>query len=867
MRTSWKIYCRDIKRLLRTPQIWIILIGIMITPALYSWVNVSAFWDPYENTDQIRVAVTNQDGGTNSDLTGEIDVGGELVDQLDEAGGLGWQFMNEQDAEHALRSGDVFATILIPPDFSSDFISIFEGEYSQPTIDYAVNEKLNAISPKITDQGASTLDSVISSTFNKQVSEAVATELRDSGTDLSNRIANAAGDSADSFTETADTVAGSRERLNNLQQRIEDYRPAVSQAQSTLDSVNGTIESSQDALRQVEDTTTSVQNLITEFTADASEAYVAGTTALAEGAASANASVNEATGQLQGSLGRVDAATSGAERVAEQSDQAIADLRRVVDNPVLPSEITAPLRQALDDLADRNAQNQEVIGNLSQLQSDSAATLEQLENTAAALADATSNTRENSQQLRDSLNNDAPALTSAVNTLGATAGRLAASLETQKTLLGETRGLLDGVDQQLVDAQGVVSSFQGDLSGIEDGLRTARTDVLAVANSVTDTPLLTTVEDLDPDEVSSFLASPATMESNAIFPVDSYGSGMSSLFTSLTLWIGAFMLMIIFRAEVEPKGIRNITVANAYLGRFLLLATFAIGQALIVSIGNLVIGVENINPLLYVGTTVFIGLCYLSIVYGLVSIFGHVGRVIAVVLAFIQIPGASGLYPIEMTPDFFRAIHPFLPFTYGIGAMRETVGGFYDTHYWGNLGALLFMAAVAFLMGTFLRRGLSNVNMLVNDELAKGKLIINEQVHLVGSRYRVTDILQALQDREGYQENMESRWSSLRGRFPLFMKIAVAVGTVLLLGLGIFAQIRPEEKALAFGLACLVTLITIGVIAFLEYIKQSLANDERLADLSEDELSEHLKQQSSQTNRLADDDTKEMPVQAEGEKS
>ena len=203
----------------------------------------------------------------------------------------------------------------------------------------------------------------------------------------------------------------------------------------------------------------------------------------------------------------------------------------------------------------------------------------------------------------------------------------------------------------------------------------------------------------------------------------------------------------------------------------------------------------------YVATAVIVGLCYLSITYSLVSTFGHVGRGIAVVFAFIQIPGASGLYPIEMTPDFFRAVHPFLPFTYGIDAMRETVGGFYGNHYARDLAALIGMAAIAYLIGTVMRRGLSNVNMLVNDELHKGGLVINEQVHLVGSRYRFTDLLYALNDREAYQQSLEDKWSMARRNYSQLMKITVAVGLALVVALGIYSRINPEEKAIIFGLS------------------------------------------------------------------
>ena len=69
MKQSWRIYKRDVKRLSRVPKAWIIIIGVLITPALYAWFNINAFWDPYANTANIRVAVVDLDEGATSDLT------------------------------------------------------------------------------------------------------------------------------------------------------------------------------------------------------------------------------------------------------------------------------------------------------------------------------------------------------------------------------------------------------------------------------------------------------------------------------------------------------------------------------------------------------------------------------------------------------------------------------------------------------------------------------------------------------------------------------------------------------------------------------------------------------------------------------
>ena len=169
MRYAWQIFTRDIARLGRTKKAWIILIGVVITPALYSWVNIAAFWDPYGATENIKVAVVNEDKGGFSDVTGRIDVGKQVVEQLHENHQLGWQFLDAEAAERSLERGDTYATITIPSDFSSELLGALNGQYTQPALEYRVNEKASAIAPKITDTAASSLDKQITSAFKEQV--------------------------------------------------------------------------------------------------------------------------------------------------------------------------------------------------------------------------------------------------------------------------------------------------------------------------------------------------------------------------------------------------------------------------------------------------------------------------------------------------------------------------------------------------------------------------------------------------------------------------------------------------------------------------------------------------------------------------
>ena len=114
VRKSVQVFRRDVTRILRARRTWVIVIGVLLTPALYAWFNITAFWDPYANTGNIRVAVVNLDEGATSELTGPIDVGSQVVDQLHDDHQLGWQFMGADEAQAAVRSGEVYAAIVIP---------------------------------------------------------------------------------------------------------------------------------------------------------------------------------------------------------------------------------------------------------------------------------------------------------------------------------------------------------------------------------------------------------------------------------------------------------------------------------------------------------------------------------------------------------------------------------------------------------------------------------------------------------------------------------------------------------------------------------------------------------------------------------
>jgi len=205
-----------------------------------------------------------------------------------------------------------------------------------------------------------------------------------------------------------------------------------------------------------------------------------------------------------------------------------------------------------------------------------------------------------------------------------------------------------------------------------------------------------------------------------------------------------------------------------------------------------------------------------------------------------QIPGASGIYPIQMMPDFFRSLFPFFPFTYGIDAMRETIGGFYGFNYLRYMAVLALFAALAFTLGIFLRRRLGNFARLFNSKLADTGLFLSEDVQVLGSRRRLTQLVLALTDRERFRADNARRRRWLDMNHKVMQRAALAFGVLGTMVLFVVGTVFPDAKATVLGLWGLLLLAVMAAIVAVEYINQSVEFGKEVSDLPDDELKRAL---------------------------
>ena len=826
-----KVLKRDFARLFTVPAAWVIMFGMVFIPPLYSWYNIVGFWDPYGNTNGITVAVANNDTGTDNALIGKQNLGGQIVNQLKDNDQLGWTFVTEAEAMSQVESGKAYAAIVIPKDFSNDLAGVVTGGKDKPTLQYYVNEKASAIAPKVTDVGASTVDRTVNSTFVSTVSE-VLTEVINTVGDKAiaaedqtkAKTITTLNEASSDVQHTRDTIAKLNTKLAGTPEQTRTARQALEDARELgIDTAQGLAGAS----KLIGTTQTSLNTFVTATSGSLDQ----GSSLLSQASSRANQSIGTVTGMMNSANQQVGGMINTAADINQANADVIAQLKE------LPNANQEPLKSAISKLDNRNSNLAETLNNLSSLNTTIGNTYTDTAGLASSLNTATQTTLDATNTARSTLVSGAlPQLNTGLNTLSSTASMLSNGITSQSSLIDQSKQTLDQLDKAVSSTTTALNSTDQALAGVQAKLSTLATDIKALSISSSLNALIGADGKLDASTISDFMLSPTVISEKAIYPVAAYGSGMAPLFTTLSLWVGAFVLVVIPKLETDDEGIDNLTPSQGYLGRFLLLATLAATQGLVTGIGDLIIGIQCASAPVFLLTCVITSLVYMSVIFALSTTFMHVGKGVCVALVILQVPGASGLYPIEMMPGFFRTLYPLLPFTYSIDALRETIGGFYDGHWFGYIGKLLIFAMLAFLLGLGARPKLANLNRLFAREIKESDMIIGEPVHITSNEYRVTQAIAALADREEYRHAIERRAAKFAYHYPRLLLGALIAGFVVPAALIIVFSLTASEKIVVMGTWLAWVLIIVGFLMVVEYMRDSIRRQTELGNLSDESI-------------------------------
>lgn len=835
VKKAFQIFKRDILRLLKNPVALVITIGICVIPSLYAWYNIVANWDPYGNTANIKVAVANNDQGTSNEYVGELNAGDETVSKLKENDQLGWVFTDADAAVEGVKSGEYYAAIVIPDDFSANLTSMLTGTFTQPQLEYYCNEKKNAIAPKVTDTGAQTVEEQINETFVATVSETLVEKIQNAAGDLDAQGAETQGGILENVQRSNRALQDVRDALAGMQKTIATSKEAGAKADETLAALSGQIPSLVNALDKGDALLASARTSSRNFASSLNTTLSHGLTQMGKVSSNANIAVGKLSGAISAAGGKVDGALADVQMVINDVNGIIIDIREItgIDSGLILSaleEQLAELQTLKDALQDQSTD---------------------IQNSAGAIAGAVSSLDSATQQgisamegvQQDMASTVLPQLSQGMDSFSEVSGDLTGVVTSLEPTIAQARGVLAQLTTTLDQASSTMSQADSSLEKLQGTLSTAANDVAALRASES-LDKLDEILGASSADLADLMSSPVTLTTKAVYPVSNYGSGVAPFYTNLALWVGGCVLIAIIKLEVDGEGIGAFTATEGYFGRWLLLVVLGFAQAFIVCCGDLVLGMQCLRPELFVLAGIFTSFVYVNIIYALASAFKHIGKALVVILVIVQIPGSSGMYPIEMMPDFFQYLHPLLPFTYGISAMRETIGGMYGMDYAINLGILAVFLAVALFIGVKLRTLMLNLNLLFDKELERTGVMICEKDDRPRERFSLRWALRAMLDTAGYREDLILRAARFEERYPKLIK----AGFMLVFGLPVVLfiltatlDLEIEGKIIMLVLWIASVILADTYMIVVEYIRESMQFQLRIAELPDDALVDEIR--------------------------
>lgn len=237
IKNTGKLFILDWKRIFKNPIAIFLVVALMFIPSLYAWFNIKALWDPYANTSQLPIAVYSDDR-TEKFQDKSINIGDEVLKNLKENKQLGWKFVDsKQELDKGVKSGKYYAGIYLPEDFSKNLLSFTTGDIQKPKIVYSINEKINAIAPKITSKGATSLQSQISEEFIKTASSTLLKTFNDIGYDIDKNMVSIQKikNTILSTNDNLDTIDQYTQQVVDLHGKMPDLKAKLAKANEFID--------------------------------------------------------------------------------------------------------------------------------------------------------------------------------------------------------------------------------------------------------------------------------------------------------------------------------------------------------------------------------------------------------------------------------------------------------------------------------------------------------------------------------------------------------------------------------------------------------------------------------------------------------
>jgi len=647
----------------------VLLVVAAVVPALVLGVFVGALASADKGHASIPAAIVNQDrfvqakgadGRTTTIAAGRLVVTNLTKPASASAGAaIDWRLSNAAQAKDLLDSGDVYAVVTIPKDFSKSISSVSGTHPDRARISIRTDDAHGYV----VSQLASSLGTSLTATLGSTIAEGVVKGLYGGLGTLHTQLGTAAS-GAGKLGTGADSLASGLGRIATGQDGIASGATGIgsgaAQLASGADSLAGGL---QRAGGGAHDAASGLRKL------------EGGVRQYAQGV----------TGGLATAASKADGLRKlpkGFEDYAAGVGSLGTSLQSVIDaDPTLNPATKAALEQIRAGLATASTGSGEQ--QLAQGVEGAASFQEAI----AALGTSSSPLAKNGAKLAAGVGSAA----SGVDTLAAGIDRSAAGAASLST---GAQGLATGADQLGTGAAKLaagIRSSQAGASKVGSGATSLGAGLTKAVGALPDTTAAQATR------IADVVANPVQATSVRQHETTSIGQIVAALILPVGLWIGASAAVLLFgaiRRRLLATGIGSARLVGSALARG---AVLAVGQAVL-----LLVLLQSTLPLAWDRAALALlvaavaGVAFFAVHQLLTALFGRAGTVISIVLLGAQLVAVGGLYPIQLVSEPFQVVSPYLPLTAAVGAMQAVITGAGGGAVVGGIAVLALYAIVAF---------------------------------------------------------------------------------------------------------------------------------------------------------------------------
>ena len=710
-----KVFTNDMKKISTNVIAVVIILGLSILPSLYAWFNIFSNWDPYgpSSTGNIKVAVVSDDAG--AEISGlQINIRATVVEALQANNTIGWVFTDNSDETiEGVKAGDYYAALVIPGTFSEDMVSFLTGDLEHPQIIYYENGKKNAIAPKITQKAQKTVRQQVNATFISTLAE--------SAMKAGNVISATDSDGvsiADTMTEKLTALSSDMDTYINI---LSSFKGIMDSAQSiisttkimlpSLDTVLDSSKTSLSSMQTMVNSSTNTVNTVSDMMLSSLDMIDGTLTMISNVVNSDLSSAQTVSTIILNGIGAVNNMIPYAKEIFNSS---VAGIEAKGDEKI-NSQINA-IRGQFDlvksDADHVGSSSAVAVSNSNDLIDKIQAELAHCSNDIAVLKDTYSSSVK--PQLSSTVTNAQAALNTTVN-----------ALSSFNLNLGSTDNVLTSYSDTLADGNTNLDTTLELAQELSDYIKTLTENMSELSDNENYNKLIE-VMDSNPELLGEFASSPVSLDTVRIYPIENYGSAMAPFYTVLALWVGALILVAIIHVKVHPiPGVSGICPRHAYFGRYMLFFLVGQLQTLITVLGDLhFIGIQCEHPVMFWFAGAMCSFVFTLFIYSLTVALGNIGEALAVVVMVVQVAGAGCTFPIETLPKVFHSLYNYLPFQFGMNAMKETIGGLYENSYWTYIAKLSVYLLVSLFIGLVGAIPFRKLNKIIDKNKEKSGIMI-----------------------------------------------------------------------------------------------------------------------------------------------